>query len=165
MENASEANKLVIHEVCYQSVDGECKYAGPFEIDISQKNEKEGNANYVSVETESDFVLSINNATSTGAELELLRTKPIPGAKVSTGQEYAIEKYVNNSWEACEYVDKNDEIAWFLVAYGIPYKETIDWEGLYGELSAGKYRLSKGITIDRNAGYETRIIYGEFEIN
>lgn len=138
-----------------------------FTVVAVSKLNSDRNNNVISVETEEnpDFLLTVNNATSTGAEVEIVWKDEGTHQEALTGDAFGIEKYVNNTWEACEYVDKSKDRVWLLIGYLIPYKETIDWEWLYGELSPGKYRICKGVTIKNSTGNENRALYEEFEIN
>ena len=63
-----------------------------------------------------------------------------------------------------------DNAAWtseaYLIAVETSSEYNINWEWVYGELSAGKYRLCKEITDFKNTGdYDSELYFVEFEIN
>ena len=73
----------------------------------------------------------------------------------------------NNTWEDVPYLIK--DIAWTEETYIIPLNDTMKWEVrweiLYGELSAGTYRIMKNISDFRTTGdYDTAECWAEFEI-
>lgn len=77
------------------------------------------------------------------------------------GQGFRIEKNENGEWKELEI--KNGQFAFEDIAY-IPDENgriemKTDWEGLYGELEAGEYRLVKEVY-----GNEINYIYAEFVI-
>ena len=81
----------------------------------------------------------------------------------SYGQAFKIEKKENGSWSEVEHI--TDDFAFILLAYNVGDDGTLemvqDWEGLYGELESGTYRLVKGLTVNG----KTRNFWVEFTIN
>ena len=93
------------------------------------------------------------------------------------GNIYVLEKLVEGEWTA---VDMLCEPYWHLVAYSIPdngsYEFEINWEGLYGTLPKGHYRIGKdvevrGTRINEYQGIkriehfiEDKVYYAEFDI-
>ena len=87
-----------------------------------------------------------------------------------TGSSFSLSRLVDGEWEAVEYLPQEHEIAWTSEAWIIPLGETVEWETnwewLYGELPAGKYRIGKQITDWRAPGdYDTVVYHVPFEIN
>lgn len=88
---------------------------------------------------------------------------------LQTGDWYTLERFEGGVWKAVTCKPQEREVAWHSIAYGIEREgETSleeDWEGLYGELAKGKYRIGKQVNDFRDTGnYDSAVVYGEFEI-
>lgn len=86
---------------------------------------------------------------------------------LQTGTEYTLERLEEGVWQPVEYIIT--DFGWDDVAYLIPTGETtqweIDWQWLYGTLTAGIYRISKEVMDFREAGdFDTKIYTAEFEL-
>ena len=102
-----------------------------------------------------DKVYELNNAkgvsmtikegtlTNTGATIII---KDISNKNNTFGEEYRIDKYVNNEWQELDVVVKGN-YGWNDIGYHVDKNNklelTINWEWLYGKLEKGKYRLVK----------------------
>lgn len=112
------------------------------------------------------------NVTSTGMTLILTRDNPEEDARILiTGEMYFLQKKKKNEWVSVQPI--LDEYGWYMIATLIDPVGTreweIDWEWLYGKLSAGTYRIGKNVQIDGNymladnVGYN-KTYYAEFQI-
>ena len=68
-----------------------------------------------------------------------------------------------------EYLPQEYELSWTYEAWIIQKEGTtqwdVNWEWLYGELSAGEYRIGKEIMNFRGTGdFDEEIVYAEFII-
>ena len=86
-----------------------------------------------------------------------------------TGSYYVIEKLKGKEYVEVKYLSHEYDIAWTAEAWIIELDSTVswdvDWEWLYGELPAGKYRIGKEIMNFRESGdYDKEILYANFEI-
>ena len=91
-------------------------------------------------------------------------------AELYTGSFYVIQKYEKAGWVDVEYLPQEYDIAWTFDAWIIQKEGTtrwdVNWEWLYGELSAGEYRIGKEVMNFRGTGdYDTELVYAEFIIN
>ena len=113
------------------------------------------------------ITLSVRDVTSTGLTLICSQNGGIAEGNLETGSEYRIEKNENGIWQE---VKPQGEAVWNMMAYLIPSNTdtewTIDWSWLYGELSAGTYRISKTIIdFKESGGSRSQLYFAEFEIN
>jgi hypothetical protein len=120
-----------------------------------------------------DKVYELNNAkgvsmtikegtlTDTGATIII---KDISNKNNTFGEEYRIDKYVNNEWQELDVVVKGN-YGWNDIGYHIDKNNklelTINWEWLYGKLEKGKYRLVKKSLDTQNKKHTFSV---EFEI-
>ena len=112
------------------------------------------------------ITLSVRDASTTGLTLVCSQSGGIAEGSLETGSEYWLEKNENGNWVE---VKTQNEAVWNMMAYLIPSNTTtewtVDWSWLYGELSAGTYRISKTIVDFKESGASTSQIYSaEFEI-
>lgn len=112
-------------------------------------------------------VMSAENITHSGMTLKIKTDKTELENPLGTGSAYELDVYNGKFWERVPYNTSYENIAWDAVMYiiaGDTYSDDINWEWLYGELPAGKYRISKQIT-DNNPGKSIwHEFYLEFEI-
>ncbi|MBS6063185.1 immunoglobulin-like domain-containing protein [Criibacterium bergeronii] len=120
-----------------------------------------------SMELKNNLGLSftVKNATKTGATLIFNQSNAKPTAELITGEYYEIEKLINNNWEKVKI--KISDLGWNDVAYKIKNNDTtemkLDWSKVYGELSSGRYKISKEVTDFREAGdFDEYEFYAEF---
>ena len=99
--------------------------------------------------------------TDTGATIII---KDISNKNNTFGEEYRIDKYVNNEWQELDVVVKGN-YGWNDIGYHVDKNNklelTIDWEWLYGKLEKGKYRLVKNSLDLKNKKHTFSV---EFEI-
>ena len=113
------------------------------------------------------ITLSATEISATGMTLVCAQSGGVTSGELQTGSEYKLFVLKADRWIEVPTVIK--EYGWDAVAYMIPKNESrefeINWEWLYGELPAGKYRIGKEIMDFRASGdYDTEWYYTEFEI-
>lgn len=109
--------------------------------------------------------LSVKNVSPTGLTLICEQNGGIAEGSLETGSAYILEKYENNQWVE---VEPQNDLVWDMMAYLIGDTATeweIDWTWLYGELSAGTYRIGKTVMEFKESGTSrSQIFFAEFEI-
>ena len=88
-------------------------------------------------------------------------------SKITTGSYYIVERTNNNKHMSIPFVEMEGDLAWTSEAYIIEDGSSFDvnWKWLYGELSAGNYRIGKQISfVDEDNNFINSMIYAEFEI-
>ena len=115
------------------------------------------------------ITLNVSKVTPKRMTLECNQSGGEPTGELQTGNWYIVERWTKeNGWQEAEYIIDGN-IGWTEEAWMIPMEATtvweIDWNWLYGELPAGKYRIGKEIMDFRGTGdYDTSIYFAEFEI-
>lgn len=113
-----------------------------------------------------DFAIELfaENVTAKGLKLVCVQSGGDVKAELYTEARYVVQKETDGAWEDLQYI-MDDEPGWDAVAYIVNINgETswdVDWSQLYGELSAGHYRISKRFTVGN--GLSTTV-YAEFVI-
>lgn len=115
------------------------------------------------------ITLKAENVTSKGMTIVCTHSGGENTAELYTGSYYVIQKSGKSGWMDVEYLPQEYELAWTSEAWIINKEDTtqwdVDWEWLYGELSAGKYRIGKEIMNSRGSGdFDTEMVYAEFII-
>jgi hypothetical protein len=115
--------------------------------------------------SQKDVTLSIKDGTLTNTSATLI-LKNDSDVDVQYGNPYGIEIKQDNEWHD---IDINVELTSTVPAYWIKPGESkeieISWENVYGKLSAGEYRILKGISIEKEEGsFEDFVIAAEFTI-
>ena len=114
--------------------------------------------------------LSLENITATGATIKCEQSGGEATGELETGSWYIVERWTQiDGWKEVETVIDKRQVGWTSEAYMILEDSTseweVNWEWLYGELPAGKYRIGKQITDWRAPGdYDTVLYYAEFEL-
>lgn len=117
------------------------------------------------------IILATENVTPTGLTLKCTQSDGTATGDLQTGNWYRIERLTQGKrWKKVKYLDQEGIICWTLEAINIPNNDStewnINWEGLYGDLSPGTYRIAKEVKDFRKTGdYEKQIYYAEFEID
>lgn len=109
------------------------------------------------------------DATSTGITFCFEQSGGAVSRNLQTGAPYTLEKWDGKEWLKVEYKNIDEVPVWNSMAYIIKKNETakqnINFEFIYNELTAGKYRVGKEIMDFRKPGdYDSRIYYAEFVI-
>ncbi|MCL2642745.1 MAG: hypothetical protein FWD52_04460 [Candidatus Bathyarchaeota archaeon] len=128
-------------------------------------NNKEPN---VAVETHLDgIILEIkeNTVTTKGLTVILKNTTP---RKYVYGVSFFVEEKRDDGWQRVPYIV--DNFGWISIGYTLEGYSTreqeIFWEGCYGELSPGNYRIIKDICYVREPGdYDEFNVSAEFIID
>ncbi|MBQ3532023.1 MAG: hypothetical protein IJA05_08945 [Oscillospiraceae bacterium] len=110
------------------------------------------------------LTLSVSSVTPTGATLIFKQSGGNPTGELMTGSHYRLE---NENGEL-PYIVEGD-VAWTSEAYMIKKDGEIqmqaNWEGLYGTLEPGTYRIYKGVMDWREAGdSDSKEYFAEFTI-
>ncbi|WP_160289533.1 immunoglobulin-like domain-containing protein [Jeotgalibacillus alimentarius] len=85
------------------------------------------------------------------------------------GESYALEKKINGRWYKVPIILKGNH-GFEAIAYTVPPSSAVEWKtswnGLYGTLKNGEYRIVKDVMDFREAGdYDKYNLAAEFEIN
>ena len=112
------------------------------------------------------ITLSAKEVSPTGLVLVCRQSGGIAEGSLETGSAYTIEKNEGGNWVE---VKPQGEAIWDMMAHLIASDSTtewtIDWSWLYGELSAGTYRIGKTVVDLKDSGAsESQIYFAEFEI-
>lgn len=107
--------------------------------------------------------------TPTGMTLIVKQSGGEPTGELKTGSFYVIDKFDGSDWVGVPYVSDESSNAWDSDVYWLEMDGEIeivmDWSEIYGELPAGKYRLSKDIVDFRGLGdFDPSMHHFEFEI-
>ena len=97
----------------------------------------------VNVYDDATMTVLEDTVSSTGVTVELNYYGEDEG---STGAWYSLYVYEDDKWNELEYITE-ENIAWIMIAYIVkqdqPSQMSLNWEELYGELSAGRYLVLK----------------------
>lgn len=112
--------------------------------------------------------LTAQDVTSTGLTLVCTQTDGAPTGQLQTSRFYCIQMLNQGKWIDVPYKQEM-EICWTMEAWNIVRDDieywTVDWEGLYGSLPKGRYRIGKDIMDLRQPGdYDINMHYAYFEI-
>lgn len=118
--------------------------------------------------SEISLMVSAKNISSTKATLIFHQYDNSITTELSFGEDFKIEKKDGASWKEADIVVDGD-YAYKSIAYLISTEGTTeyeyDWEGFYGSLDAGEYRIAVHITDFRDAGdYDEFTAYAHFLI-
>lgn len=113
--------------------------------------------------------LTAKNITPSGLTIVCTQQDGEPTGELNTGSYYGLEILRDGEWVAVELLPMEHELAWTMEAWAIPSNTETEWEvnwtRLYGELSAGTYRISKSIMDFRGTGdYDTKTYYAGFDL-
>lgn len=114
------------------------------------------------------LTLTAKDVTPSGATLVFNQTAGAPTGELNFGSDYSLEVF-DGEWVPVELLPQEFEVAWTSEAYFIPMEGTteqsVNWSFLYGQLSAGSYRICKGVMDFRGPGdYDSCTFYGYFDI-
>ncbi len=135
-----------------------------------EKETKENTESIKNSETDAwGIELTATNVTPTGMTLICNQLGGQPTGDLQTGSPYWLEIKINDQWTLVETVKTEYDIAWtseaWMIAKNGSTEWNVNWEWLYGELSAGSYRIWKEIMDFRASGdYDTNAYYAYFEV-
>lgn len=117
--------------------------------------------------TEIGIMLAAQDVTPTGLTLVCSRDGGFTDAEIISGSWYTVEQREGDTWAELPYL--LDNVGWteegWIIAPDTSTEWAVDWEWLYGELSAGEYRIGKEFMISHSPGdYEKTVLYAEFFI-
>lgn len=123
----------------------------------------------VATPTDWGITLKAQNVTPTGLTIECEQSGGENVAELNTGSYFVIQAQEDGAWVNVEYLPQEYDLAWTQEAWGILKNSTttwnVKWEGLYGKLPAGTYRIGKEIMNFRGTGdYDKAMAYAEFVI-
>lgn len=114
--------------------------------------------------------LTAEDVTSTGLMLVCTQSGGAADGELQTGSPFWLERRTQDGqWETISALFPDEEICWTMEAWIIPQNRSVEWqvnwEYLYGQLTAGQYRMGKEIMLFRGPGdFEEQPCYAEFEI-
>lgn len=115
------------------------------------------------------ITLTVENVTPSGVTIKCTQSGGEPTGELNTGSWYSLETWTQeNGWKEMPYVI-DGEFAWTSEGWIIPMNDSceweVNWEWLYGQIPAGKYRIGKEIVDFRGPGdYDKAIYYAEFVV-
>lgn len=125
-------------------------------------------------ETQPDWNLSmtVTDIRPNGLTVQFVQTGPFPGsdqASLIYGNEYSLQTFENGQWADVPLLPQEQEVVWNEDVYRIFMDNisghVISWDQLYGSLPAGRYRISKEVTLDWTGKEpESYTFRAEFEI-
>ena len=113
------------------------------------------------------LTLRAEDVTSTGCSLVFTQSGGAESGELTTGM--AFKLYGQASDGTWEELPLESEPVWYLIGYGIDpggiTRLKADWEGIYGPLEAGRYRISKEVVDRRSSGEtDTYLVFAEFTL-
>ena len=114
------------------------------------------------------IALTVKEVTPTGLTIVCTQSGGTDVAELNTGSYFVVEQLHGDHWDACTSIIEG-ELAWTAEAWMIPMGDSVEWEvdwaWLYGELTAGTYRIGKEIMNFRGPGdFDKETYYAEFTI-
>lgn len=113
------------------------------------------------------LTLSVKDVTSTGLTLVCTKNGGNSTGELMCGEDYQLITLKDGTWKAVATVITNYGFnsMGYWISEGTDTEFAIDWEWLYGKLTAGTYRLRKGFMDRPESGdYDTAMYWVEFEI-
>lgn len=113
------------------------------------------------------LTLSVKDVTPTGLTLVCTKNGGNSTGELMCGEEYQLVALKEGAWKSVPTVITNYGFnsMGYWVSEGTDTEFEIDWEWLYGKLTAGTYRLTKSFMDFRETGdYDTAMYWVEFEI-
>ncbi len=121
------------------------------------------------------ITLSVRNVTPHGLTIRCTQSggsfqsklRPgLDGIHLLSGSHYWLEKNVDGAWVSLPVLQ---DTAWTTEGWPVPLRETIEWDtrwdGIYGSLEPGQYRIGKVITLSPTLGSSiSQRYYAVFEI-
>ena len=113
------------------------------------------------------LTLTAKDVTPTGCTVVFTQSGGSPTGELGSSSPFTLERYKNGQWTAVETLLK--EFDWTDEGWIINNDTSTEfkhvWNDIYGELPAGKYRISKSVNDWRAPGdYDEKIYYAYFEI-
>ena len=123
----------------------------------------------VIVPEEWGLTLTAKDVTPTGCTVVFTQSGGNSVSELGTGSSFIIEQYKKGEWKEVEWLSGAEDIAFSAVGIVLPIDDSRElkciWNDIYGELSAGKYRIGKDISnYDQSDGHDDKMYYAYFEI-
>ena len=117
----------------------------------------------VIVPDEWGLTLTAKDVTPTSCTIVFTQSGGNPTGELETGSPFKLEQYKNGKWTDVDELPHEYDLAWTAEAWVIGENMSTEfpekWNLLYGELPAGKYRISKEIYDWRKPGDSDRKTY------
>ena len=115
------------------------------------------------------LTFTAKDVTLSGCTVVFLQSGGNQTGELETGSYYSLERYENGKWETVEMLPQEYDVAWPAISYPIFKNDSsefnVEWQSLYGELPAGKYRVGKDVlNFRQTADYDRKTYYAYFEI-
>lgn len=116
------------------------------------------------------LTLTAKDVIPTSCTLVFTQSGGNPTGQLETGSPFVIEQYKNGEWTELKTIyPEDDPIFWTDESWLIDKNNSVEfkegWKAIYGELPAGKYRISKEIFDCRGPGdNDKKTYYAYFEI-
>ena len=104
--------------------------------------------------------LSVTNVTPTGLDLEIYRPEGAGSEMIQTGSPFWLEVLTDNGWENIPCAESAFTTEAYRLAAGDAQQFSVNWEGIYGTLEPGTYRIGKNLSCSD----VTMHYYAEFTI-
>ena len=133
--------------------------------DYCSKNEHKLDKDANNLNTvKSNVVLELKSGTLKKTKATFI-LKNNSNVNITYGNEYKIEKKIDDNWQELE-----EKLAFNLPAYNLKYMDSVelklDWKNGYGSLDKGQYRLVKSVSVEKVDGSSEEFnVYGEFNID
>ena len=124
----------------------------------------------VIVPDEWGLTATAKDVTPTSCTVFFTQSGGNPTGELETGTFFKVEQYKDGKWTDVDELPREYDLAWPAVSFSIDKNKSTGffekWDLLYGELSAGKYRIGKDIMDFRKSGdYDRKMYYAYFEID
>lgn len=115
------------------------------------------------------LTFTATDVTLSGCTVVFVQSGENQTGELETGSYYSLERYKNGKWETVEMLPQEYDVAWPAISYPILKNDSsefnVEWQSLYGELPAGKYRVGKDVlNFRKTADYDRKVYYAYFEI-
>ena len=129
----------------------------------NNEHKLDGDANSLD-NVKSNVVLELKSGTLKKTKATFI-LKNNSNVNIIYGNEYKIEKKIDDNWQELE-----GKLNFNLPAYNLKYMDSVelklDWKNGYGSLDKGEYRLVKNVSVENVDGSNEEFnVYGEFNID
>ena len=129
----------------------------------NNEHKLDGEANSLD-NVKSNVVLELKSGTLKKTKATFI-LKNNSNVNITYGNEYKIEKKIDDNWQELE-----EKLNFNLPAYNLKYMDSVelklDWKNGYGSLDKGEYRLVKNVSVENVDGSNEEFnVYGEFNID
>ncbi|MBR1972148.1 MAG: M56 family metallopeptidase [Oscillospiraceae bacterium] len=108
--------------------------------------------------------ITLDNVSSTGLTMLFHQDQSAIDGPLKTSNDYFLEKEENGQWLAVPYLMQPKFMEGALDVSTL-HHYGIDWTGVYGRLSDGRYRVAKPVPLSSSPDSERVVLYAEFTID